>query len=360
MRLRFLSWCVVLLGCGAGGPGTTFPPDDGTPVKPVLSAGRKHSCRVNADQTVSCWGFSMYGALGSGLLESNLSAPTVVPGLTGVEEVAVGSNHTCARLGDGTVRCWGMATNGRIGHGVSAEYVDVPTPVLNLSGAVQLAAGEGNSCAVLGDGSVKCWGLNDVSQCALASPRELLTATAVPLLSGAVQVALGKERFGCARLGDGKVKCWGLDSVSGRLGRGEGDLRTSLPSEVAGVSNLTHLGAGLELVCGRQADGKVLCWGQGFGATPTEVSAASPAVEVSVGLGDLCVRKANREVWCGAGGGALKQVEGLAGAAQVAVGEGFTCAQLLDGTTWCWGDNHYGQVGDGTKVASRATPVQAK
>jgi alpha-tubulin suppressor-like RCC1 family protein len=69
-----------------------------------------------------------------------------------VEELALGAFHSCARLGDGSVECWGYS------------YSRTPVVVQGLSGAVEIAAGDFHACAGLGDGTVKCWDLNNVGQ----------------------------------------------------------------------------------------------------------------------------------------------------------------------------------------------------
>src|SRR5439155_680651 len=73
--------------------------------------------------------------------------------------VSGGYRHTCALLGDGTVQCWGRNLEGQLGDGTTTSS---PTPVRvgGVTGAVAIAAGQGgvHTCALLADGSVKCWG----------------------------------------------------------------------------------------------------------------------------------------------------------------------------------------------------------
>jgi len=130
----------------------------------TVVAGAYHSCALNSDGTVWCWGDDMNGAqLGNGAAGSS-PTPVSVSGLTDVTAIAAGSNHTCALISDGTVKCWGYNNVGQIGNGViSATPVDVPTPVTGLTNAIAIDAGDFHSCALISDGTVKCWGGNSAT-----------------------------------------------------------------------------------------------------------------------------------------------------------------------------------------------------
>ena len=81
-------------------------------------------CARKSDATVACWGANTYGQLGDGTYIGK-TAPTTVPGVTGVVDVAVGGYHACAAKMDGTVMCWGADTSGQLGDGIKR----VLTPV---------------------------------------------------------------------------------------------------------------------------------------------------------------------------------------------------------------------------------------
>jgi alpha-tubulin suppressor-like RCC1 family protein len=52
-------------------------------------------------------------------------------------------------------------------------------------------------------------------------------------------------------------------------------------------------------------------------------------------------------------------VSGLGSVVQIAVGIGFDCALRADGTVWCWGNNSFGQLGQGD-TQTYVAPVQVK
>jgi alpha-tubulin suppressor-like RCC1 family protein len=70
---------------------------------------------------------------------------------------ATGFGHTCAVLADGTVRCWGSGIFGQLGNG-DLENSSTPVAVLGITSASSLAVGSQHSCARLTGGSVRCWG----------------------------------------------------------------------------------------------------------------------------------------------------------------------------------------------------------
>jgi alpha-tubulin suppressor-like RCC1 family protein len=86
-----------------------------------------------------------------------------VPGLQGVTAVAAGWEHSCAVLNDGTVRCWGANDQGQLGDGTNEDRSE-PVPVVGVSGAVGLTLGLEHSCAWTREGEVWCWGRNDFGQ----------------------------------------------------------------------------------------------------------------------------------------------------------------------------------------------------
>mmetsp|Transcript_40792 Transcript_40792/g.88365 ORF Transcript_40792/g.88365 Transcript_40792/m.88365 type:complete len:158 (+) Transcript_40792:24-497(+) len=130
-----------------------------------LSAGNATVCAVLETTTLKCWGNADYqklpGQWGDESGEMGTSLPSIDLGVT-VHDVAV-SNHMCALLSDGALKCWGKNDGGQCGAGhsnvvetSSAVTVDLGTGRF----ATQVAVGLSHTCALLDDGTVKCWGGN--------------------------------------------------------------------------------------------------------------------------------------------------------------------------------------------------------
>ncbi len=203
----------------------------------AITAGDSHTCAVLDDGNVRCWGFGGNGQLGYGNTDNvgdDETPDTVGPvklgsGRTAVA-IAAGDVHTCAVLDDGNVRCWGFGGNGRLGYGNTNAIGDDETPdtvaPVDLGGrtAKAITAGANHTCAVLDDGSVRCWGFARKGQLGYGNTQDIgdneTPGSAGPVNLGAGRTAVAISASGdhtCARLDNGSVRCWG-DGVNGELG----------------------------------------------------------------------------------------------------------------------------------------------
>ncbi len=150
------------------------------------------------------------------------------PGFVGTQSrLAIGSSHSCALLDDGTVRCWGRNNLGQLGSPTNNGTNNpnpAPQPAVNLGGhaAVAITAGDDHSCALLDDGTVRCWGLNDFGELGSATNNGTVNPNPVPQpavnLGGHAAVAItAGGNHSCALLDDGTVRCWG-SNFYGQLG----------------------------------------------------------------------------------------------------------------------------------------------
>lgn len=147
-----------------------------------VTAGGTHTCARLTGGAVRCWGYGRYGALGYGNTQTvgddePVSSVGNVNVGGNVVELALGLNHTCARLDTGSVRCWGYGSNGALGYASTLNVGDAKTPAaagdVNLGGAaLQLGAGQNHSCAVLANG-VRCWGLGALGRLGYANTSTL-------------------------------------------------------------------------------------------------------------------------------------------------------------------------------------------
>jgi len=343
----------------------------------TLALGAYHSCLRTALDAVVCVGDNRVGQLGDGSTTQRVS-PVAVQGLSsGVAAVTAGHGHTCALGNDGGVKCWGLNDSGQLGNGSNTDS-PVPVAVTGLgSGVVAIDAGGRHTCAVLGDGSVKCWGSNVDGQLGDETEVDKSVPTSVVELTGIVRVSAG-DRHTCAATGN-QVYCWGAGE-NGRLGYGE-DTPQSGPISVGGFGEgVGELGAGAAHTCATTS-GTVKCWGAGNvgqmgngesadSFTPTTVPSLPGATRLSVGGYHSCATLddgtlkcwgANEDAQLGAGSRFFtlvpQTVVGLASPpASVALGSQSSCALLVSEQVVCWGRNFFGQLGNGVATA-RLVPV---
>ena len=144
----------------------------GLPRVVAVAAGGLHSLALAADGTVWSWGLNSSGQLGVGNTNTT-SARQKVAGLTGVIAIAAGRDHSMALKADGTVWTWGDSYSGALGNGQTATDAQVPLQVPGLSGVTRIAAGDYRSMALLDTGVVKAWGdspIGDGSTSTRSSP----------------------------------------------------------------------------------------------------------------------------------------------------------------------------------------------
>jgi cysteine-rich repeat protein len=347
----------------------------------AIAAGGSHSCAILASGILHCWGENNVGQLGRGFTITR-TTPVYVPGLSaGATALTAGPGHSCAVLATGGAVCWG---SGYLGDG-STRHSDAPIEVSGLSpGVIALAAGSFHTCALLETGGVQCWGANWYGQLGDGSTTDRTTPVDVAGLSSGVTAIAAGEDHTCAIMGTGGMKCWG-DNAFGKLGDGSTTDRTT-PVDVAGLSSgVTAAAAGLEHTCALLDTGGAQCWGQNYegqlgNGTTSSYSTTSPvdvlgltngATAISAGYYHTCclLGTGGAQCWGSNGNGQLGDgratlfsttpvdVSGLSsGATGIAVGSYFSCALTGTGGVKCWGDNEYGQIGDGS-TTRRNAPV---
>ena len=249
------------------------------------------------------------------------------------QTIAAGESHTAIVKRDGTVWVTGDNTFYQLGDNRTYMWSDalLPVQVFGLSGVVSVAAGTSHNVALKADGTVWGWGYNGHGQLGDGTSGSSRVPVQAQRLGGVVAVAAGKDHTVAVR-SDGTVWAWGSNG-DGQLGDGTMITRP-IPILVSGLANVVAVAAGQGVTMALKSDGTVWTWGSNFYGA----------------LGEGAVRNADTKRLIPA------QVAGLAGMVAVSVGN-HAVAVKNDGTVWAWGDNGYGQLGDGT-TTFRATPVQ--
>lgn len=227
-----------------------------------LDLGFSHGCAITLTDTVQCWGDNGSGELGQGTRTFDPEPiPLAVPGLSGVSALEVGLDHTCAVAGS-ELRCWGDNQLGESGGTACGSRCESPTLVAGIVGPSQLALGTRFTCVRNTAGEVWCFGSNFDGQlgAGLASGR-FDAPVQVTGVTTAAQVVAGDE-FACARLTDGSVQCWGDDRFA-QLGDGTSGGSRNVPAPVMGLPPVVDLTAGHRHACARTATNEVWCWGEG-------------------------------------------------------------------------------------------------
>jgi alpha-tubulin suppressor-like RCC1 family protein len=352
------------LSSGLGASRAGSPP----PVR-LVAAGAYSAYALTAGGRVWAWGDGIEGQLGDGSAYTTSELPVRVGRLLGVSELAA-SNNTAYALRNGQVWSWGDGSQGQDGNGRTTYFQDRPEPVAHLAEAVGIAAGGYAVYALAAGGEVWAWGDNSSGQIGrhLSVPGSDLPVLVDLHRAGRLDALAAGTATAYALARDGTVWAWG-DNAFGELGRPTQLIASTVPLRVPGLRQVVALAANgfTALALGR--NGTVWAWGDGsFG----ELGAARCAARPGGGPGAGKRERASREhagLRAAPGQpteGPMSQcppwpqprrVVGLAGIRAIAAGGEAAYALSRDGTVWAWGNNAYGQLGDGTTKSS-SLPVR--
>jgi alpha-tubulin suppressor-like RCC1 family protein len=378
--------CVGANGRGQLGRGDTTsigdaPGETGDSLIPVnlgagrtaleISAGNTHTCALLDNGKVQCWGGNAYGELGigntqtigdnAGEVGNNSINPAVNLGTNAIAaQIGTGAGFSCARLTDGRVKCWGYGGDGRTGQGHTLSLGDTPTelgdnlPAVDLGSrrvAFDLTVGKRHACALLDNGTVKCWGANELSELGLPDRRSRGDAPGemgnplhpVRLGPDALADVEAGSRHTCARFLNGRVKCWG-DNSFGQLGIQSTNIPTSVESENSYVDlgfdrKAIALTVGNFHTCAVLDGGAAKCWGQSESIGYNNMGHRGNTANMGDLLPALAIGDPVDAVFAG--------------------GEDSTCVVTSCGATWCWGQNQFGQLGLGhtTQTYEPTAPI---
>jgi alpha-tubulin suppressor-like RCC1 family protein len=282
--------------------------------------------------TLRAWGLNAFGQVGDGTTDSR-PTPTPVSNLSGMREVEAGTSHNLAIAADQTVRAWGLNNLGQLGDGTT-DNRPVAVRVRDLTGVTAVSAGGGHSLAVKADGTVWAWGNNDLGQLGDGSEVDRNRPVRVQGLPGPASVRISAGAgHSVVRLRDGSLWAWGRNN-NGQLGDGS----TNDSPRPVGVQQFPGqalaVDAGIDHTIALRTDGTVFAWGDNaFGQLgdgtvndrplPGQVHQLNNVIQISAGGYHNLVRRA----------GAPR-------------------------TAFAWGDNRYGQLGDGTPALRSTVPVR--
>ncbi len=262
----------------------------------------------------------------------------------------------------------------------SSYKVDVPK-------VIAVAAGGTHTIELKSDGTVWAWGWNNFGQLGDGTTTDSLAPIQVSGLTDVTAIAAG-DVHSIALKNDGTIWAWGFNRA-GQLGDGT-TIYSSTPVQVSGLTDVTAIAAGSYHSIAIKTDGTVWAWGWNRGGqlgVETTETCVFPLMEwscsttpvqsnitdvtaIAAGSYHSIAIKTDGTVWTWGnnyygqlGDGTTTnsitpvQVSGLTDVTAIAAGNVHSVALKNDGTVWTWGNNYYGQLGDGTTTNS-ITPVQ--
>jgi alpha-tubulin suppressor-like RCC1 family protein len=330
--------------------------------------GAYHSCGLAPGGAAYCWGRGASGQLGNGTTHDR-ATPFAVAGGLAFTSLSAGGNRTCGITTSGAAWCWGKHPTTRFDLSETPVSSAVPAAVPGGHSWVQLDVSPLHACGVTTAGAAYCWGLNDRHQ--LGIPNTTPSSATPVAVSGGftfTSVTVGDEHS-CGIVPGGAARCWGIGAL-GTVPTGV----NGTPQAVAGGHAFTQLSAGPSHVCGIATGGAAWCWGdgnQGQLGDSLQTDSYQAPVAVKGGLTFALLSSAN-SLTCGVttGGGyycwgaggyrfgtgtrasgsavPIAVTQGMAFASLDVNGAAHGCGALAAGAAYCWGENDYGAVGDGS------------
>jgi alpha-tubulin suppressor-like RCC1 family protein len=390
-------------GCGqlADGGDLARPPFVTAPERPWASvrAGRAHLCAIAEDRSLWCWGDARDGKIGDGILDDGLpfeqcrrTPVEVAPGGTWAR-LSLGEDHSCGVQTDGSLWCWGSNESAQIGDGaVGPLYTRLEPVEVGGTAWIDVYAGRAHTCGLEGDGSTWCWGLGGNGQ--LGQPDVPFSSTPLPVPGLPPLRELATGGTGSTTCGldlDGAAWCWGANEYGAT---GTGGMEPVIePAPVELPAPLAEIHVGSSTTCARSDDARLWCWGLGsngqLGDGQTEPGYAVPTpvpidgddwIDVAIGARHVCGRSQAGPTWCWGANGSGQVGDGTSGPdnrrlqpvevgpwgggpvatdwAAGSLGTVHGCGLRQDGTMWCWGNRYRNQLGndDALDGCSPASP----
>ena len=338
------------------------------------------------------WGNNQSGQLGNGNT-TNQSVPVQIGGTNfwvGMASGQTGNSsnvtQTLAVTADGKVFSWGNNEYGQLGNTGNHDSSphSTPTQVSTLTNIINVECGYGSSYALAADGKLYTWGYNNKGQLGNGNNTDIYSPIHVSIEPLGWSKVTGGDIFTAALKSDGTLWAWG-DNGFGQLGNGIAMNSTPIQMQVSG-SNFTRFACGQSHCLAIKANGTLWAWGNntagqlGIGSvdnsehdTPINIGVGSAWIAVSCGDNYSMAIQANGTLWAwgnnsfgqlgnGNSGGTPNttpiQIGSLDSWVDVECGANFTLAIKADGTLWSWGNNNSGQLGLGSTSTEFTSPQQ--
>ena len=353
----------------------------------AISAGAIHTCGLTAGGEIYCWGDNAVGQLGNGTTTRSLT-PVLANGGMKFRSLSAsnGNNlytHTCAITTSGQAYCWGANSEGQLGTtatvgtclpfgagGASVSCSNVPVPVSGGLTFTSLGAGLNVSCGRTISDAIHCWGRGTFGQLGngqladsstpvrLSAPTSPPTVASIDFTRSSATVLPGDTLFletsiraqnGTAI--PGRASLASSDTSIARISR-FGTIQGVAPGTVTLTATVEAVSATATVTvadvaplftqvsaaetgghtCGVTKIGAVYCWGLGTSGQLGNGVFATSTRPVAVSAADLAFRS-------------------------ISAGEVHTCGVTTTSVIYCWGENGFGQLGDGSTTTS-AVPVK--
>jgi alpha-tubulin suppressor-like RCC1 family protein len=382
MRILRFSGLALIVACG-GADGGLF--DSGTDDAQVEDATNDNTVVIDSggnDVTVTD---ATSGDASDASDASPIEAGPLCLQTPCITQIASGGYHSCARVTDGSVRCWGRNNVGQLGVGILSDGGFDPTahpaPINpQLASVSQITASHysmsSSVTCVLAGGVPMCFGANTTGQLGLAADAGIFDnnahpdAAAVQGLPSSVSSVWAGNLHSCAIDGTGAMFCWGYDQQD-QLGRPAPGVNGNVLPAVAVQTDAgpaTQMGPGYDYSIGLTKAGTVYSWGANgvgelgrTGTSPPAPLTLTGVTNIAAGLQHACaVASGALSCWgndqnaeLGDGKQNTQSATPVAvnvaskTITQVTAGYSHTCALATDGTVYCWGQNDWGQCATG-------------
>lgn len=347
-----------------------------------VSAGVAHSAGIRTGGTLWTWGRNNVGQIGDGSTVASRTTPTQIGTATDWQSISCGGSHTIALKTNGTLWAWGLNSFGQLGNGNTTNS-NILVQVGTDTDWAYISAGDEFSLALKTNGSLWAWGRNDNSQLgdgttvAKNSPIQIGNQTNWESISAGANHSLAIKT-------NGNLYGWGVNSL-GQLGNG-GTANESAPVKIGNDNDWNKVAASTIHSIAFKDDFSFWVWGGnnegqlGVGTSGAGTNLTSPFNIISLngcntmskGSQNTIVKKTDGTVWAwganlvgqlgnGTTSGSFTTSPVQLGSANdwqtISMRGTHVLALKNDGSLYAWGNNIYGQVGDGTASPPKTSPV---